>query len=78
MECEEFILPDWSSPDNPIKSERAKQHPARPGRLWPSDDYDDCENLIMPVHELPAGHRADYVARAQHRLFAPLLGRELS
>ena len=68
MECEEFILPDWSPPDDP----------ARPGRLWPSDDYDDCENLIMPVHELPAGHRADYVARAQHRLFAPLLGRELS
>ena len=62
--CEEFILPDWSPPDDP----------ARPCRLWPSDDYDDCENLIMPVHELPAGHRADYVARAQHRLFAPLLG----
>ena len=29
--CEEFILPDWSPPDDP----------ARPGRLWPSDDDDD-------------------------------------
>ena len=28
MECEEFILPDWSSPENP----------GRPCRLWPSDD----------------------------------------
>ena len=25
MECEEFILPDWSPPDNPIQSKRAKR-----------------------------------------------------
>ena len=30
MEREEFILPDWSLPDDP----------ARPCRLWPSDDDD--------------------------------------
>ena len=25
MECEEFILPDWSTPDNLIQPERAKR-----------------------------------------------------
>ena len=60
MECEEFILPDWSPPDNPIQSERAKHasssimeceefitghHPTiQLGRLWPSYDNDDDDS----------------------------------
>ena len=60
MECEEFILSDWSPPNNRIQSEYAKpanswimereefilpdwslpDDPARPCRLWPSDDDD--------------------------------------
>ena len=36
MECEEFILPDWSPPDNPIQSERA------------SSSLMGCEELIFP------------------------------
>ena len=34
MECEELILPDWSPPDDPIQSERAKC------RHVPNDDDD--------------------------------------
>ena len=33
IEWEEFILPDWSPPDDPAE-----------GRLWPSDDDDDDED----------------------------------
>ena len=36
MECEEFILPDWSPPDNPIQSERA------------SSSLMECEEFILP------------------------------
>ena len=36
MECEEFILPDWSPPDNPIQSERA------------SSSIMECEEFILP------------------------------
>ena len=36
MECEEFILPDWSPPDNPIQSERA------------SSSLMECEKFILP------------------------------
>ena len=36
MECEEFILPDWSLPDNPIQSERA------------SSSLMECEKFILP------------------------------
>ena len=32
MECEEFILPDWSPPDDPAR---------------PSDDDDDNDDLLM-------------------------------
>ena len=39
MECEEFILPDWSPPDNPIQSERAKRA---------SSSLMGCEELIFP------------------------------
>ena len=44
MEREEFILPDWSLPDDP----------ARPCRLWPSDDDgddddDDGDNDGVPL-----------------------------
>ena len=34
MECEEFIFPDWSPPDDP-----ARPLPAE-GRPWPSGDDD--------------------------------------
>ena len=35
MECEEFIPPDWSPPNDPAR-------PCRPkGRQWPSGDNDD-------------------------------------
>ena len=36
MECEVFILPDWSPPDNPIQSERA------------SSSIMECEEFILP------------------------------
>ena len=36
MECEKFILSDWSPPDIPIKSERAN--------YW----IMECEELILP------------------------------
>ena len=36
MECEEFILPDWSPHDNPIQSERANS--------W----IMECEEFILP------------------------------
>ena len=36
MECEVFIFPDWSPPDDP----------ARPCRLRPSDDNDDDANVM--------------------------------
>ena len=36
MESEEFILPDWSPPDNPIQSERA------------SSSLMECEKFILP------------------------------
>ena len=36
IECEEFILPDWSPPDNPIQSERANS--------W----IMECEEFILP------------------------------
>ena len=39
MECEEFILPDWSPPDNPIQSERAKRA---------SSSIMECEEFILP------------------------------
>ena len=35
MECEEFILPDWLSPDDSARVVAAK------GRLNPSDHNDD-------------------------------------
>ena len=35
MEWEEFFLPDWSLPDDP----------ARPCRLWPSDDDGDDDEI---------------------------------
>ena len=39
MECEVFILPDWSPPDNPIQSERAKRA---------SSSIMECEEFILP------------------------------
>ena len=39
MECEEFILPDWSPPDNPIQSERAKRA---------SSSIMESEEFILP------------------------------
>ena len=39
MECEEFILPDWSPPDIPIQSERAKRA---------SSSIMECEEFILP------------------------------
>ena len=39
MECEEFIFPDWSPPDNPIQSERAKRA---------SSSIMECEEFILP------------------------------
>ena len=38
MECEEFILPDWSPPDNPIQSERAKRA---------NSSIMECEEFIL-------------------------------
>ena len=39
MECEEFILPDWSPTDNPIQSERAKRA---------SSSIMESEEFILP------------------------------
>ena len=39
MECEEFIFPDWSPPDNPIQSERAKRT---------SSSITECEEFMFP------------------------------
>ena len=39
MECEEFILPDWSPPDIPIQSERAKRA---------SSSIMECGEFILP------------------------------
>ena len=39
MECEEFNLPDWSPPDNPIQSERAKRA---------SSSIMECEEFFLP------------------------------
>ena len=39
MECEEFIFSDWSPPDNPIQSERAKRA---------SSSIMECEEFILP------------------------------
>ena len=39
MECEEFILPDCSPPDNTIQSERAKHA---------SSSIMECEEFILP------------------------------
>jgi hypothetical protein len=39
MECEEFILLDWSPPDNPIQSERAKRS---------NSGIMKCEEFILP------------------------------
>ncbi len=39
MKCEEFIFSDWSPPDNPIKSERAKRA---------SSSIMECEEFILP------------------------------
>ena len=38
MECEEFILPDWSPPDDPARVLAAE------GRRNPSDDNDDDDD----------------------------------
>ena len=39
MECEEFLLSDWSPPDNRIQSERAKR-----ANSW----IMECEEFILP------------------------------
>ena len=39
MECEEFILPDWSPPDDPARVLVVEC------RLWPSGD--DDEDYVM-------------------------------
>ena len=41
MECEEFILPDWSPPNNPIPSKRAKRAKRASSSIM------ECEEFIL-------------------------------
>ena len=50
MECEEFILPDWSPPDDPIQSERAKHA---------NSSIMECEEFILSDWSPPDDHNGN-------------------
>ena len=54
MECEEFILPDWSLPDNPIQSERAKS------------SLMECEKFFLPDWSPPDDPAQALPAEGRH------------
>ena len=63
MECEEFILPDWSPPDNPIQSERAKRA---------SSSIMECEEFILPDWSPPAAETLVFSNRWLYDISSPI------